>query len=55
MILLAGAAADADRTDHCLSLHQRNATGEDHDFSIVGSVQPVEISARLTKPAELFG
>src|ERR1700743_2471254 len=54
MILVAGTATDSDGTDDLAVPLERNAPGEDHDLSIVGSVNAEELSAGLRVGRQIF-
>src|ERR1700761_5277646 len=55
MILVAGTATDSDGTDDLTVSLERDAPGEDHDLSIVGSVDAEELSAGLRVGRQIFG
>src|ERR1700761_3074595 len=54
MILVAGTATDSDGTDDLTVSLERDAPGEDHDLSIVGSVDAEELSAGLRVGRQIF-
>src|SRR5215469_1255990 len=47
LVLIARATADADGADNLSVPLQRDASGENHDLAVVGSVDAKELSARL--------
>src|SRR5947209_8485315 len=55
VVLIARAAADADRADHLAVLLQRNPTGENHDLAIIGGVDSEELPARLRMSSQILG
>lgn len=55
VILLSGAAADADGANDLAILAQRNSTGEDHDAAVIGDVNAEELIARLRMRRQVFG
>src|SRR5689334_14242011 len=55
VVLVAGAAADADRADDFPVTFQGDAAGEDHDFPVVGSVDSEELAAGLGVRGEILG
>jgi hypothetical protein len=54
VVLIAAAAANADRTHNFPFPLQRDATSEDHDLAIIGGVNAEELSARLGVLGESF-
>jgi hypothetical protein len=47
VVLITGAAADADGSDHFAFALERNASREDHNFSVIRGVDSEKLSARL--------
>ena len=55
LILLARTAAYADGANHLARAHERDAACKDHHASVVGGVDPEELTARLRVFGELLG
>ena len=55
MVLFARASADADGADDFARALERDAAGEDHDFTIVGGVDAEELVAGLAVFGKVFG
>ena len=55
LVLLPGAAADADSAHDLAVVPQRHTACEDHDVSAVGGVYPVELLARARVGREVLG
>src|ERR1700687_3398365 len=55
VVLLAPTTAHADRAHNFSVAFQRNASGKDHDFAIVGDMNAEELSARLRMCGQVLG
>src|SRR5205807_10342908 len=55
LVLLAGAAADAEATDDFTALLEGDAAGEDHDLAVVGGGDAEELAAGLAEAGEILG
>jgi hypothetical protein len=55
LVLFARSAADADAADNLVATLQRNASREDHDSTVIGRVNPEELTAGLAVFREILG